>query len=186
MQLENKINAIRKVLADAEKHANKFQKASGINCVPACGICCLKNNIETTVLEFLPAAYQLFFSTEYISILETIENKKDPVCVFYQPLTQSGCCKYYKHRGLICRLFGFTRKTGKNGALSWVTCNTLKSMVPEYNTINLQQAPDMADYYIRLFGIDPGLSTQYLPINQSIKKALEIIISYFTYTQKSA
>ncbi len=40
----------------------------------------------------------------------------------------------------------------------------------------LVQAPQMAAWYMKLYGIDPRLSVQYFPVNEAIKKVLEMVL----------
>ena len=187
MNLIHKINAVGHVLNQADKAVSTFSYRSAIACIPKCGQCCLNPDIETTILEFLPAAYHIFIEDKYQNFIENIENKKDDICIFYNPLLTEGNCMNYKYRGLICRLFGYSKKTDKNGNHTLATCKPIKQSVDLEQIQNkLQYAPEMSEYYMRLYGIDPRMTIQYYPINQSIKKALEIILLHFQYTGKIA
>jgi Fe-S-cluster containining protein len=187
MYIIKKINAVNRTLRQADTHVGKFQSQSKLTCAPKCSLCCTKSNIETTVLEFLPAGYNLFLIGNYNKILENIETKTDNTCVFYNPLSAEGCCSCYEYRGLLCRLFGFSKKTEKTGLDILVTCNPIK----RFNNLDIIQnklihAPRISDYYLKLYGIDPNLTVQYLPVNQSIKKAMQIVLLNFQYSKKPA
>ena len=187
MHLKSKINAINSLFSQADRHVAGFQSKSKLACIQSCGLCCTKTDIEATVVEFLPAAYHLFITDNYNHVLEIIENKPDGTCVFYNPFNTTGFCNYYPYRGLLCRLFGFAQKTGKDGNLVLSTCKPLKSSIDiALLQPTLKYAPEIADYYLKLFGIDPKLSVQYFPINQSIKKAIEIVLLHFQYRKKPA
>lgn len=187
MYIKQKIDAVSRIFRQADNHVAAFQSQSNLSCVPQCGLCCTKSTIQTTVLEFYPAAYELFLCEQSDIILENIEKKNDNICVFYNPFSTEGFCRYYQNRGLLCRLFGFSRKNGKTGAYTFVTCNPInqKSNVYEIQD-KLIYAPDISDYYVKLFGIDPNLSVQYLPVNQAIKKAIETVLLHFQYRKKPA
>ncbi len=185
MYLLNKIKAVNKIYKQLEKHNSAFRMKSCLSCIPDCGECCLTNNIEATVLEFLPAAYNLCFSGKYESIIESIENKTDEICVFYNPFSGQGFCSNYVNRGLICRLFGFAVKTNKRNEKVLTTCKHIKSLIqPEKLKSNISHAPEMSSYYMQLYCIDPCLATLHLPINSSIQKAVEIVSMHFQYKKK--
>lgn len=187
MNLNNKIIAVNRILKQADKHVLKFQHHAKVCCVSWCSLCCVKQDIDATILEFLPGAYKLFLSGEYEGVLGNIQTKTDTMCVFYNPFNNEGCCTYYQSRGLVCRLFGFSAKKTKTGDKTLVTCKPIKQLI-EYKEVQdkLRFAPEMSDYYLKLYGIDPKLTIQYLPINQAINKAIEIVSFYFQYKKKRA
>lgn len=187
MNLIKKINGVKKVLSQADRHVARFQVHANIHCLFKCGTCCTKNDIQTTILEFLPAAHELFLKDEYQVILDKLENQTDTSCIFYNPFLEIGFCSGYTYRGLICRLFGFSVNTAKNGIPFLTTCKYIKQTTDLKSLQeHLIHAPDMTDYYLRLYGLDPKLSVQYFPINESIKKALDIVLFHFQYTKKPA
>lgn len=187
MYLINKIKAVNKVFGQLELQISKFKEKSGISCASNCGVCCQKNDIEATVLEFLPAALSLYISGEYEKIFTQVENNPGGICVFYNPFAREGFCSQYQNRGLICRLFGFTTKKGKNGIPSLITCKTIKqSLDPVLLEKSIEEAPEMVEYYMKLHCIDPMLAIQYFPINLSIRKALEMVLLHFEYKKKPA
>lgn len=185
MYLLNKIKAVNKVYEQLEKHNSNFRIKSCLSCIPDCGECCLTNHIEATVLEFLPAAYNLYLSGKYESILEAIENKIDEICVFYNPFSREGFCSDFQNRGMVCRLFGFAAKTNKKNEKVLAACKHIKSLIqPEKLKSSVLYAPEMSSYYMKLYCIDPWLATLHLPINGSIKKAIEIVAMHFQYKKK--
>ena len=140
--------------------------------------CCLKPNIEATVLEFLPAAYVLFKTGRAEEILQRFDTmQENPVCVFCNPFLAAGGCSIYEHRGLICRLFGFGIKLDKNNRQQLTSCKTIKSTISgEELAKHISKAPVNSAYYLRLFGIDPKLAVTYYPINEAIRKAVELVL----------
>ncbi len=187
MLLLKKIKAIKQIFKKADIHTAKYQNASSIKCIAGCGKCCAKPGIETTALEFLPAAYHLYLAGESQEILNTLETKQDNICIFYNPFLNEGFCSNYQNRGLICRLFGFSVKKDKYGEDFLSTCKPIKeSFGKSLSSKVLTLAPNMNDYYFQLFGIDNYLAIQYLPINDAIKKALEMVLLHFHYRKKRA
>lgn len=185
--LEDEIKRINQMYSHLDRHVWAFKKRSGLACVKGCGQCCHTGELKATILEFLPAAYELYLKEEANTILDQITRKPDNTCVFYNPFSQGGNCSIYRYRGLICRLFGFSVKTDKHEVRSLVTCQPIKSSMRSYPTTQmLETAPKLSSYYMRLYGIDPALSVRYLPVNQAIKEAIEKVLLYFTFRRKPA
>lgn len=187
MTLNQKIIRVKRVFRQLAIHSSVFKKSSALSCVSGCSACCTKPDIEATILEFLPAAYDMYLNDTYEQVLESLDKKSDSTCIFYNPLGEGGACTNYQNRGLICRLFGFSSKIDKYGNREFVSCKYIKAMADETVMKDaIEKAPDMSAYYMRLFGIDQKLAIQYFPINEAIKKAIEIVLLYFQYRKKPA
>jgi len=84
-------------------------------------------------------------------------------------------------------LFGFSARTNKYGKKELVTCQIIK----EESAANFQKAvekidagaeiPVMSQFYMRLHAIDFELAREFFPINEAIKRAIEIILHYHAY-----
>ena len=185
--LTDKINAVNKLYGNLDRHMSAFKRRSCIQCRAGCGECCLKADLNATVLEFLPAAHSLYMNGDYEQVLDRINDKSDPLCVFFNPFSAGGNCSMYRERGLICRLFGYSGRMNKQGVKEFVTCSIIKE---DLKTLNpgpvLDLAPNMSSYYMRLYGIDPDLSIKYLPINQAIQKAIELVAFDSGYRKRPA
>ena len=124
---------------------------------------------------------------EYEQVFERISGKSDPLCVFFNPFSASGNCSMYRERGLICRLFGFSGRVNKQGEREFITCSIIREDLKILSPGPvLHKAPNMSSYYMRLFGIDPDLSIKYLPINQAIQKAIEMVAFDSGYRKRPA
>lgn len=135
--------------------------------------------IETTILEFLPLAYFLYWKNDWEKYLEL---PHDSPCPFLNPNQQAGGCTIYPYRSLICRLFGFSTRQNKLEQLELVTCHLIKDKYSEHffkTETQIQQglmiAPSINQYHWRLYDIDMFLASQFYPITQAIQKALEIV-----------
>ncbi|MFM9004838.1 MAG: YkgJ family cysteine cluster protein, partial [Flavobacteriales bacterium] len=90
---------------------------------------------------------------------------------------------------LICRLFGFTARTNKEGQRELVTCKFIKEQQAEaYEQVVIdlkagKKIPVMSEYYTRLTSIDPTLA-EFYPINTAIQKALEVVMHYYAYRRR--
>lgn len=189
MSLAEKASAVGLVLNELDSQIQQFQDWSHLHCKFGCGKCCFKPDIEATPLEFLPFAVEKCKSGEAEAWLDKLENLQDKqVCVILNP-TQAGAglCSEYPHRGLICRLFGYSARTNKYDEKELVTCAIIKTEQQQNYEIAQQsvksgsQIPLMSDYYLKLHYIDPNLANDFMPINQAIQKALELALQYFMY-----
>jgi Fe-S-cluster containining protein len=189
VSLEEKALAVGVVLKDLDAEIQKFQDWSHLHCKFGCGKCCFKADIEATPLEFLPFAVEKCKTDEaesWLDRLENLDNKQ--ICVILNPIQSgAGLCSEYVYRGLICRLFGYSARTNKYEEKELVTCSIIKTEQQSNYEIAQQkiksegEIPLMADYYLKLNYIDPNLSNDFMPINQAIKKALELALQYFAY-----
>jgi len=187
VMLEHKISAVNRMYRHLDRHVSAFKRRSGMECVNGCGLCCRTGELYATAIEFLPAAYDLYQKGESDQILEQIADKKDNICIFYNPFKNGANCAQYHQRALVCRLFGFSVREDKHGKPTLVTCVPIKRLLEARHTIQLlEKAPGLSSYYMRLYGIDPALSTRDLPVNQAIKGAIEQVSLYFSFRRKHA
>jgi uncharacterized protein len=119
---------------------------------------------------------------------ERLKASENEICLILNP-TQAGAglCSEYVHRGLICRLFGYSARVNKYGIKELVTCQIIKTEQKDsYESAEKSiseggDVPVMSQYYMQLHGIDPDLAREFYPINKAIKRAVEIVLSYYAY-----
>jgi Fe-S-cluster containining protein len=186
--LEEKVKLVEEVLSHLDAEISQFQEWSGLHCRPGCGKCCFKPDIEATVLEFLPFAWHLQALGQAEAWREKLLNTSSSTCLILDPLQSgAGLCSEYKHRGLICRLFGYSARTNKYNKKELVTCQVIKTEQTESFENTLRQieggnhVPVMSDFYYRLQGIDGDLAREFYPINTAILKAIEVVMHHFAY-----
>lgn len=191
MSIVRRVRAVERLYARLDEEIKVFRQTSGIFCVGGCGKCCTKPDIEASPLEFLPLAFHWFLNGQAEEMLQRLSAESSSICTLYAPLSlaemQKGSCGSYIHRGLVCRLFGYSANRDKLGQLRMVTCKVIKEGQPE----NMQRAnellaqkdavPVFTDYYKRLIQIDFKLANQFLPINEAIREALETVLHYYAY-----
>lgn len=191
MSIALKVRAVERLFARLQGEITEFQHSSGLHCLAGCGRCCTKPDIEATPLEFLPFAFDLFLAGNAEEMLERLKTEKSGICVLYSPLslenTASGSCGSYKHRGLVCRLFGFAATRDKLGQLRLATCKLIKESQAENYAKTMEALkegagiPVFSDYYRRLFNIDTHLGSQFMPINEAMQEAIEAVLHYYAY-----
>jgi uncharacterized protein len=189
--LPQKVREVKRLYDRLDADINQFQQRTKLHCLSGCGECCKKPDIEATALEFLPLALSLYDEGKAESTLESIRLQKDTLCFTFKPFVTSfgGLCNSYPERGLICRLFGFTARTDKEGQKELVTCKFIKDQqARDYEKAiqgikNGESIPVMSDYYYRLQGIDHTL-TEFYPINEAVAKAIETVMHYYAYRRR--
>jgi uncharacterized protein len=186
--LLEKINAVEQVFDKLDAEISAFQKASSLHCKFGCGKCYFKPDIEATLLEFLPFAHHLYKEGKANEWLIKLQSSDSSICAILNP-TQGGAglCSQYEHRGLICRLFGYSARTNKYGEKELVTCQIIKTEQGEaYKSIESgitkgEEVPVMSQFYMQLHGIDADLTRNFYPINTAIKHAIETVLHYYAY-----
>ncbi|MDX9881935.1 MAG: hypothetical protein RBS73_07695 [Prolixibacteraceae bacterium] len=148
----------------------------------------MKKDLETSVLEFLPLAIYLYENNLHEQFLDELAKGRE-YCICLSQLKIEGKitgCSQYRHRGLICRLFGFSGLTGKNGEKKIYTCKIIKTgQEQEYKSATTRinenlKIPMASDFQMKMDQIDPILANDINPINVSIEKAISKVAYYFS------
>ncbi|NVN17905.1 YkgJ family cysteine cluster protein [Muricauda sp. HICW] len=189
MTLDQKVRLVESLFDQLELETQQFQEKSKLGCVSGCGKCCTYPNIDASPLEFLPWAFQLFLSGKAEEALDTLSSSTGQTCFLLTPVSilSKGHCGSYRHRGLICRLFGYAASKDKYGNLRLATCKVIKEkQADNYQKTNKAIAeglyvPVFTDYYMQLNQIDFQLGSRIMPINKALKMALEEVLQYYTY-----
>ena len=189
MTLDQKVRLVESLFDQLEQETQQFQDKSGLGCVSGCGKCCSYPNIDASPLEFLPWAFQVFLSGKAEEALEALQSHPNQTCFLLTPVSilSKGHCGSYKHRGLICRLFGYAASKDKYGKLRLVTCKIIKEGQANHYHITSEAiskgmyVPIFTDYYMQLNQIDYQMGSKTMPINRALKMALEEVLQYYTY-----
>jgi Fe-S-cluster containining protein len=188
LSISQKVQAVEEAFALLHQEMSAFQGWSGLGCKTGCGKCCTKPDIEATVLEFLPFAHHVYLQNSCEEWLRKLDDRADSVCLFFNPdAVGSGLCSQYTHRGLICRLFGFSARTNKYAQREFVSCQVIKAGQSQEYMAAVDRVskgapiPVMNHHYMRLHAIDPDLTREFHPINEAIKRAIETVLHYYAY-----
>lgn len=191
MNLLEKSLAVKEVFEELDGDVISYLGQSNLTCFAGCGRCCMNPKVAATVLEFIPLAFDIYQSGKAEEVMDRLEETSEVEnCMVFLKTdidSESGVCKTYKYRGLICRLFGVSARKNKYGKKEMITCKKLKegkSEIYEATTIGINESmpiPMANDYYSKLSAIDFKLSDNTFPINEAIKKALEAVMMYNYY-----
>jgi uncharacterized protein len=189
--LLEKVRAVERVFDKLDREIAAFQSMSGLHCARGCGKCCFKPDIEATILEFLPFALHLYSQHQAEEWLEKLKESDSSLCLILNPIQGgAGMCSEYRHRGLICRLFGYSARINKYGKKELITCQIIKTEQRENFEATeakisggLEPVPVMSHYYMQLHSIDEELGREFFPINEAIRRAIEVILHYYAYRE---
>jgi hypothetical protein len=88
-------------------------------------------------------------------------------------------------------LFGYSARTNKYAAKELITCQIIKTEQPvQFNTAvdgiaSGSAVPMMNEFYMQLHAIDHELTHVFYPINEAIRRAIEVVLSYYAYRSES-
>jgi len=180
-------NEILEVYNNFDRTIASFQSATGMRCPPGCSLCCREWHVETTVLEVLPLAREIYRREEDDGIMSAIfekEQRNDSSCVLIKDTLSEGdpgACSYYEFRPLICRLFGFAARRNKHDEIELMPCRILKETAPsevKRAEMALSQGLSLPVYqeaFMRISYIKPNIGYRRLLINRALKEAIEIL-----------
>jgi len=146
-----------------------YSQSNKINCPSKCNHCCSNPNVSATPLEMLPLALHLIKNNQVPT------NFDSPTCLF-----KTDKCSVYDNRPTVCRLFGWTQVSSKNGQRLSI-CP--KVQTPSGKLDNLDpNAPNIAYFASKIKEVDPSLGSTILPINQALKQIIDSVLMYQNYT----
>lgn len=191
MEIERKVGVVEELFKNLEVEVAELQESTGLHCIENCVKCCITPNIVAMPIEFYPLALHLYKTGQaekFLTRIEKTNNTKS--CPLLGPLlddeTKTGC-QYYKHRGLICRLFAFNHRIDRLERRRLSACKPMQLEQPDSvalaNTILATKpiGPKASNYYSQLEINDLNGVTNYLPIGESIRIAVETVLTYYHY-----
>ncbi len=158
-----------------------FSARTGLSCPEGCGHCCSSEEVEATVLECIPLAFELFRTLQAELILKRLQKNEDETrCILYRPdFTEAGLwgCTQYQQRPVVCRLFGFAGNPDREGIPQLAMCRVLKKRTSiNKGAITLDDLTSPMPLFInaglRITCLHPGSGTVRMPINVALREAL--------------
>lgn len=190
MTLPEKVKSVENIFQELDSRISAFQEWSGLHCASGCGKCCFKPDINATILEFLPLAYHAYRADMADELYEQANSQQNGLCIILDSNRTHGMCSNYVHRGMICRIFGYSARINKYGKREMITCKIIKTeQEADYTkTVHAiengdRDVPIAEQYYRQLMMIDDELGKTLYPINVAIKKALEVVMHYYAYRE---
>ena len=179
------IDRVAGLFTEVDRAAERFRRLTGIRCPESCGECCVGSRVETTAIEMMPLALELWSNGTAEYWLERIEAAQDsPAGVFFKAepgFPARGRCAVYGMHPLICRLFGYFTVRNKYGKYVYGSCRVIKQADPETYERAVKMLDEIdhpsacTDYAIRIIGMDSGWGGRMVPINQAASSALKKI-----------
>ena len=179
------MQSISQALASLDEDTAKFCAETQIVCKQNCGACCSKpNGVWTTVGEMLPMAWDLYQTGHQEDIVRNLESDcQNGICALYQPNDQDlarGRCTAYSLRPSICRLFGSSSRSSKNGMREFIGCSWLKDQYKDLaQRVNDLADNKIADSHNLTMKVRSLLNSselvEELPINVALAKALKLV-----------
>lgn len=191
--LEDKVVQVEAFYAALDEDLAQFQAKAKYGCISGCSKCCHSPNIEATILELLPLAFNLYKENTAEKVYDKLlAHNADALCALYEPVltgTRKGACSEYSYRALVCRLFGSSFTRDKIGLPVLLTCKDIKAEYPvahEEITLSAQaglMVPVANNYYNQLTDIDYHLTMRQYPINEAMRLAIEMVLNHFHYSE---
>lgn len=170
---------------ELDQEVSQFASASGISCAQGCGACCLSPEIETTVAEMLPLAWKFFQEGQAESQHAALQNAQTELCLQYRSESgqpQRGNCSNYADRPSLCRLFGYSGYRDRLGSARLGTCQIIQARLGvQLQSIEQRiqagqlSVPFLSHAHERIAAIGGNLAWDMLPINEALRRAIEII-----------
>jgi uncharacterized protein len=158
---------IENLYSEMSEESSLYQKKNSIYCPVKCDNCCKNPSVSSTPLEMLPLALELIKNNN----TDLDWNKE--TCLF-----NNKGCSVYSVRPTVCRLFGWSQVSAKDGRRLSICPKTVSNGVLNAN------APDIEMWSRKIKEIHPEWSNQILPINQSLKIMVEKVLFYQSFESK--
>lgn len=155
---------VEDLYSEMSSESEAYRLNNGLSCQSKCDHCCKNSNVSATPLEILPLALELIKNNQV-----DLDFSK-PTCIF----NKNGC-GVYNQRPTVCRLFGWSKVSSKDGKRLSV-CPKVSA-----NPILDPNAPDIELWARRVKEVHPEWGTEILPINQSLKIMIEKILLYESF-----
>ncbi len=186
------VAAIEKFFENLDQSIRKLQQQSALSCLAGCDRCCRHPEVEVSMAEMLPAAYQIYRSGQAESVYRTLEFRTEGICFFFDTkLGPQGSCQSYPKRPALCRLFGFAAVRDKHGQARLATCRPIKQVHAQAAAaIDVQlragslELELLSDIQLRLRAIDARLEVRPRPINQALRMALQWLSMRLDYASE--
>lgn len=163
-----------------EAETDRFKDEFSIHCAPGCGTCCEHFNPDITTLEASLVAAHLLVDGEKRHLIERLyrEGVDEGPCPLYDQDTPYHCT-VYAVRPLICRLFGSSSSSDKNGRPTFRRCKYNREETMPLSLTFDKSVPMMQHYSYALRSLDAGrvdiLSRQVRELVEELQFLISLI-----------
>ncbi len=186
-RLRNLALDVETTLKKIASETTSFSESSSISCLKGCSACCRNSdNVWATPLELLPMAFEIFdrgLAEKYLDRITTEPNR----CTAHEDHGgRYGRCMEYEHRPSICRLFGSSVRLKHSPQGGHVPEGLFCNWQREHFRNEIEQIENLpvdhkdlcvARHLSNQFNISFSKNLEVeMPINQSLQKALEMIM----------
>ena len=187
------VKELKAFYVELEAKISIARKSCSFHCFEGCGACCYSpsKNLEVTLFEAIPMAQAIIESGEHEAVLASLEEGDcaERPCLFYvknSPDGKMGACTNYQTRPHICRLFGSSVKNMSTESRVPIVCKELKALhfddVAKLTKLrNLLPIAGQTSAKARAF--NPILSSELLPLNEAVKRALYYLLMRMDYSK---
>lgn len=189
MNIRETVFNLLKVYEEMALSFGQFQSENGLHCLPGCGKCCLYPEIESTVLECLPAAVKIYQDGKLDEWIQKLEQEPTR-CAFWEgnSTTGVGKCLSYETRPTVCRVFGAFGTFDKNQKVTLKVCREIRNHIPEtvqksYEGRSSDNTPMIPHWYGRVQALGSPETLARRPINQALLEALQLVGFYHQYQE---
>jgi len=168
--------SLDQIYGDLEIQSQKFKKDYTISCPIGCGTCCEHFLPEISQAEALMVAVYLKFILKDTKLIDSVlNNTKQDCCPLYNKENPNHCT-VYSARPLICRLFGASTNSDKNGIPVFRKCifNKTSSMPDKLYILN-DRPVEMMDYGIRIANLSSSLEL----LDKAVTRQLEMLDIFY-------
>jgi len=177
-------NKVKDLFDQIDLQAEENKKEFSLSCPAGCGQCCLSQQVEVTILDFLPLIIELHANQEigYWQNRLIKQSKNNNTCIFCQqdnPCHDQGKCLIYKFRPCFCRYYGSAFIKNKYGHPVPAVCKVQKKF-DGMRKLTDNLAPVVRDRLLffsalpqSLSSVSPILGSRWLLINQAFSGMCE-------------
>ena len=199
--LFSQLRELEQIYEAIEKDEEEWKKHSPTQCPSGCGQCCIA--FEPDLLEIEADYLALWLIQNDREKAEAIADQTyiwprfleyPQGCFLFDP-TDDYHCTVYEGRALICRLFGYTSDTGRDGKIRWKPCKYIPEEAfkagfvrKQYTEEELHESlvalpPVMSHYLRKTLSIQPDNAGRTTAMRDILPKAIQKMLFLLKYIE---
>jgi len=200
-QIFELLTGLHTIYSDIENAQDSWKQVSPMHCSDGCGECCVDFEPDVLDVEALYMAAWLLHNNKEKALSIADETyiwprfiEQASGCFMYDPDTNYHCT-VYGGRALICRLFGYSGDTGKDGKVRWKPCRFagetalkegyIKRQYTEDEILSLtgKLPPVMAVFLREAVALMPDEAGRTLPMREALPKAIRKLLLLLSFIE---